>query len=232
MLTYVIVGVLSALIALIIAAVVFAFLLHNGHIVFVNPVTGQPQPRPLPPGAAVAPISRAVPAAAPSTTLGNVRVDLLMPGGRAPLLFTADLPVEGLASAPATIMAPDVRDLDTAMLPEDGLPPFSPGIISGLSPGGCLLVGRQGHVRPNMGGFEVMSRILFEVVIKDGRFYISAKRGMQDAARIQIKMADGSMTMTSSSEPLMITGPTEVRQEMVGRTSKHTSWYFRISPCN
>lgn len=234
--------ILGALFLAVLAWIAFSFF---GFRIIKDPdgaiIPMTPHTRPTPPA-----LSTVVPGSAPprsaNAPLSRLRVELYIenaPGKTpkeipVPLVFSQRAPEEGLRMAPRTIMAGDLSPhVDGIDIPE-GLPPFSRELIESLQPGGCLLIGREGHVGVGLGGFEIMSRVLCEVVVVGGRFHLSAKKGMRDFP-VQVKMGKRDpVIMTAATASIMITDGVEIRQVMPraqGKPPQVSLWYFKLILC-
>ena len=180
-----------------------------------------------------------------ASTLNRLRIELRSEDGLlVKLLYSEGGPGQELLSAPRTALASSMEQAVIDLATEgSGLPLFTRELINDLEPGGALLVGRAGgHVEVEK-GFAGMSRVLFEVTVKDGRFQVSCKKSVGEIP-IQVKVsARPPITQNASSAPQIITGPTEIRQVLPSitppggnglateRKQALSSWYFVLTPC-
>lgn len=225
--------VLGALSLAFIFWVAYAFL--GFRIVQVNlgaGVASSPAPRPPVPPVA---ISSVIPKSAPAPgvpNLSRLQIDLYAGSSRVPLIYTPELPPEQLAGARPTMMDVGVSNYDRgAEAPVDPLAPFS---LRNIDDAGTIMVGRGGHVRPDLPGFDVMPRILFEVSVRDGAFVVTARKSMQDAGVLQVKAGKESpKRVPSQNLNLRVGGVLEIRQEIPNFGGpKPSTWYFKISLCD
>lgn len=213
------------------------FRIVQGNIGTILPTP--PQYKPPAPRAQTSapPLSRSVPRTVPSRSgsspLSRLRVDLFIGKDRIPLVYTLELPVAQLATARPTMSDASIGSYDRGgELPVDPIDPFTLDDVMAVK---TIMVGREGHVRPELLGFGMMPRILFEITVRDQTsFIITARKDVKDHGMLQVKVGTGEpKSMKSQELNLRVSGVTEIRQEEPSyRGPKISTWHFKISLCD